>query len=205
MSHGYSPSADGTGFPTTGWNIFMVPTGGDVPWCTQSNMAIAQATHQHNITSSACVFLAFLAVYLMAANRGQWGDCLASVAADKSFTLIGHNHGDRVGRQAAWSTLPGPSTIYQMEVSFKQEFHTLLTMGLLSAAASAPITKCSSFLPSPVALSVCLPLPYFNPSRGYGPVGCWKKRQDLDVQRVSGWWGKCAQGVALFLKGALLV
>lgn len=49
-------------------------------------------------------------------------------------------------------------------------------MGLLSAAASAPITKCSSFLPSPVALSVRLPLPYFNPREGALPSRMLKEK-----------------------------
>lgn len=91
------------------------------------------------------------------------------------------------GRQADLSSLLAPSTIYQMEVSFKQEFHTLLTMWLLSAAASAPIPKCSSFLPFLGPLSVSFSLPYFNPSRGFCPVGCQKKRQGPDI-KIKGRW-----------------
>lgn len=51
---------------------------------------------------------------------------------------------------SAWdlSPLPVSSSMYQKGVSFKQEFHTLLTMCLLSAAASSATTHSSSFLPN---------------------------------------------------------
>lgn len=85
--------------------------------------------------------------------------------------------------------------IYQTEVPSKQEFHTLLTMWLLSAAAPAPINRSSSFLPSLPCFSLCLSRPYFNPSWGFCLVCCQKKRQDPDfkikdqclVRDV--WWG----------------
>lgn len=76
-------------------------------------------------------------------NRNQW--------RVKPFAL-------KSDRRAVWdlSPLTVSSSIYQKGVSFKQEFHTLLTMWLLSAAASSPITNSSSFFPNLGVLSFSL-------------------------------------------------
>lgn len=59
--------------------------------------------------------------------------------------LMGPVRADRLTRFPSHSV---PSAIYQTEVPSKQEFHTLLKMWLLSAAAPPPINRGSSFLPS---------------------------------------------------------
>lgn len=73
----------------------------------------------------------------------------ASVTTDKPSSLCGHDgkdQGNSVGRQAdAFPPLFVPAAMYQTEVPSKQEFHTLLTMWLLSAAAPALINRSSSF------------------------------------------------------------
>lgn len=98
--------------------------------------------------------------------------------------LMGPVWADRLTR---FLPLSVPSAIYQTEVPSEQEFHTLLTMWLLSAAATAPITRSSSFLPSLACFPLCLSLLYFNPSMGFCPLGCQKKRQDPDLKIKDQW------------------
>ena len=84
------------------------------------------------------------------------------------------------------------SSIYQKGVSFKQEFHTLLAMWLLSAAASSPFTNCSSFLPNLGVCSFFFPdffFFFFNPLRLFHPKGFQKKSQ---YPEASCWSGKCS-------------
>lgn len=111
----------------------------------------AQATHAHQSFFNQCS-LGIYGLPTEVSGEIVWHQKpqINPQSCDLSFMIM-----DAVcGRQADLSLLLVPSTVYQMEVSFKQEFHTLLTMWFLSAAASMPITKCSSFLPSLVALSV---------------------------------------------------
>lgn len=124
-----------------------------------------------------------MAASLLVVNRNQW--------RGKTFALKS-DHG------SAWnlSPLPVSSSMPQKGVSFKQEFHTLLTMWLLSAAASSPITNSSSFLPILGGLSFSLADFFFNPLRWFCPIGFQKKSQDPEV---SGWSRMRSWGVALFL------
>lgn len=89
-----------------------------------------------------------------------------------------------------------PSAIYQIEVSSKQEFHTLLTMWLLSAAAPAPINGSSSFLPFPPCHPPGL---FYNCSRGFVLK---KKSQDLDlmVRSTGSGWQFGTQGDIIFYR-----
>lgn len=106
--------------------------------------------------------------------------------------------------QTGWrasSHPPVPSAIYQTEVPSKQEFHTLLTMWLLSAAAPAPITTGSSSLPSLPCLSLCLSLSAFSLILQGGSSWSVVKRKDriwMLKPRVVGRSGMCGKGVALF-------
>lgn len=76
----------------------------------------------------------------------------ASATADKPFSLSVSTTGRlrglvRADRLTRFPLLSVPLAIYQTEVPSKQEFHTLLTMWLLSAAAPGPFNRGSSFRP----------------------------------------------------------
>lgn len=113
------------------------------------NRCFCKTTHLYSRTSSARALLAFMQFpcWLPTEVSGEIG--WASVTTDKPSSLCGHDgkdQGNSVGRQAdAFPPLFVPAAMYQTEVPSKQEFHTLLTTWLLSAAAPALINRSSSF------------------------------------------------------------
>lgn len=117
---------------------------------------------------------------------GKQGIGWASATPDKPTTVLGHagkSSGEplQADRLTCFLLFSIPSASYQTEVPSKQEFHTLLTMWLLSAAASATINRGSSFRLLLVALSVSSCLILILQGGGSTPLKLWKEKSGCKV------------------------
>ena len=159
-------------------------------WCclTIAICVTAQAAQHYRRTSSPSVVLAFVAASLLRSMGRSVEHRQPQINSPFSLGMMGRLMGPvRADRLTCFPSPFVPTAISQTEVPSEQEFHTLLKMWLLSAAAGAPINRGSSFLPSPPRFSLCLSEHYVNPSRGFWHVCCQKKRQDPNFNIEDQW------------------
>lgn len=127
MCNGSSPEVDGGWFRhiygPNRWRCFM-------RFPKQHSDALGH-TRQCSDASSGCLRAAFVAVHLMTANRGQRGDCLASLTAAKSCALIRAQSLGQSGQTGCLLHPPGP-------------FNYLPDGGLIQVGISHPIDNGAS-------------------------------------------------------------
>lgn len=173
----------------------LVPTAGNVLWCTEDYFCNSPGhTPAHQSFFNQCS----LGIYGSLANRGQWGDRVASETTDKPFTLVISLSWSWMQRAADRPTCPcsGSLQLFTRRGSHSsRNFTPYWQCDFCQLLLQRPLPSAHPFF-RPLLPSLSLALPYFNLLRWFCPESCQKKRQDPDIKTRGRWfvrevWLRC--------------